>query len=78
MQKCRQAEPKHYVAHYGAASIDMILQNVMQTEEARPHEKRNHVLELLLAVGIFSCNLAKVAVNQNLCNPIDSRYVFHS
>jgi hypothetical protein len=53
MEKCKQAELKHYVVHYGAASIEKILRNVTQKEEARPKEARKPILELLSAVGIF-------------------------
>jgi len=78
MESCQQVEPKHYVTHYGATFVAKILQNLAQTEEARPTEQRNPTLELLLALGVFSCNLAKVAVNQNLCLPIDTRYVLRA
>jgi hypothetical protein len=78
MDICHNAETKHYVAHYGATFIEEVLQKATQTEEAKPCENRSPKLELALSIGILFCNLAKVAANSGLCNPIDKRYALHS
>ena len=70
---CRRAELIDYVLYSGADFGTKILQNMAQAEQERSYNERNLGRQVLLELGILCCNLIKFGVNQDLCNPIDSR-----
>ncbi len=74
MDTCHKAETKHYAVHYGATFLQKFLLKITDIEEAKPPEARNLLLERLSTIGSLTCIIGKIALNSQLCDPIDARY----
>lgn len=68
LKGCSAREPKHYAGYTAATVVKAISQSVSEGI-GKPRNKRDLALLLLSGVIQTGCDLAKLEINKNLCDP---------
>ncbi len=69
-RRCRSADVIDYLSYFGADFFKGFLEAFTKAQYSKPPSERSYESLFLAEVGKVLCSVAKVAVNEALCEPI--------